>query len=112
MAEAGVLIGMYDAPQGEDFDAWLHGPYYQAILKMPGVRSIQRLEVIDPPPEHQRYVVLIETEDIAATLRHRDSDDWRHWQQEAAQKGLINRKLVPGKRIVKLSTEGSETAGR
>ena len=112
MPKAGVFIGMYDAPQDEDFNAWLHGRYYRAILKMPGVRSIQRLEVIDPPLGHQRYVVLIETDDIAATLRHRDSDEWRHWQQEAAQKGLINRTLVPGKRIVRLSAESSETAGQ
>lgn len=92
MAERGYVVVLYDAPDDEAFQSWLHGPHYREILdRTPGVRAVTRLEVLDPAPGQQRYVALIQTDDLAATLAWRDSAEGQRAQADANAGGLRNR---------------------
>lgn len=92
MAERGYVVVLYDAPNDEEFQSWIHGPHYEEILEgTPGVRAITRLEVLDPAPGQQRYAALIQTDDLAATLAWRSSPQGQRSQSEANARGIRNR---------------------
>lgn len=92
MTEKGYVVVFYDAPDDEEFQAWLHGEHYDEILReTPGVRSATRLEIIDPAPGQQRYVALIRTDDVDGTLAWRTCPAGQRSQGEANERGLRNR---------------------
>lgn len=94
------MVVLYDAPDDAEFQAWLHGPHYDEILnKTPGVRSVTRVEVVDPQAGQQRYAALIETDDLAGTLAWRTCPDGQRSQGEANALGLSNRAGFAGRVI-------------
>lgn len=86
-----AILMMYDAPMDPEFEAWMHGPHYDEVLSTPGVVGVQRFDVTDGPADRRRYVAIIHTDDIQATLAWRNSPDGQRSQREANERGVTNR---------------------
>ena len=97
MKRNGTVVVMYDAP-GE-LDAWMHGPHYDEVLATPGVVAVRRYEVLEGPPDVRRYIALIESEDIDATVAWRSTIEGKRSQDEANQRGVRNRYGMVCRRI-------------
>jgi len=97
MGKKGTVIVMYDAPATTD--QWMHGAHYDEVLATPGVVAVRRYEVLEGPSGFRRYIALIESEDIDATLAWRDSPAGQRSQQEANSRGVSNRYGLVCKRI-------------
>jgi hypothetical protein len=80
---------MYDAPAA--IDDWMHGPHYDEVKETPGVVAVRRYEVIDAPSGSRRYLALIESDDIEATIAWRSSPAGARSQNEANSRGVSNR---------------------
>lgn len=91
MKRKGTVLVMYDAPSDAEFEAWMHGPHYDEVMNTPGVIAARRYEVIDPPAGQRRYIALIESNDLDATLAWRSSPEGQRSQQEANERGVSNR---------------------
>ena len=92
-----AVVVMYDAPR--DLDAWMHGPHYEEVLATPGVTEVRRYEVSVGPEGCRKYLAIIETDDLDATLRWRDGDAGQRSQEEADRRGVANRYALVCKRI-------------
>ena len=97
MARRGTVVVMYDAP--EETDKWMHGPHYDEVMATPGVTEVRRYEVLQGPQGCRRYVALIESDDVDATLAWRDGPDGQRSQAEANERGVTNRYGMVCKRI-------------
>lgn len=97
MTRRGTVVVMYDAPA--DADAWMHGPHYDEVKRTPGVTDVRRYEVVEGPDGCRRYVALIESDDVDATVAWRSSPDGQRSQAEANAHGVGNRFSMVCKRI-------------
>lgn len=97
MARQGTVIVMYDAPP--EADAWMHGPHYDEVKRTPGVTEVRRYETVTGPEGCRRYIAIIESNDIDATVAWRDSAEGQRSQREANDRGVANRWGVIAKRI-------------
>lgn len=97
MKEKGSVIVLYDAP-GET-DAWMHGPHYEEVKRTPGVTEVRRYEVVAGPDGCRKYLAIIDSDDIEATLAWRNSPEGQRSQSEANTRGVTNRYAMVGKRI-------------
>ncbi|MBN8960662.1 MAG: hypothetical protein J0H71_05985 [Rhizobiales bacterium] len=86
-----AVVVMYDAPSNVEFEEWMHGPHYDEVLATPGVTAVQRFEVTDGPADRRKYVAIIHTTDIEATLAWRSGIDGQRSQEEANARGVNNR---------------------
>ncbi len=93
----GTVVVMYDAPA--EADAWMHGPHYDEVRRTPGVTSVSRYEVVEGPEGARKYIALIESDDVDATIAWRSSPDGQRSQAEADERGVANRFSVICKRI-------------
>lgn len=91
MSTKGMILVMYDSPDDPDFVAWMHGPHYDEVNRTPGVTKVHRYEVLDGPPDKRQFAAIIESDDVDATLKWRDSQDGERSQQEANARGVRNR---------------------
>lgn len=89
MSRRGTLILQYDAP--DSADAWVHGPHYDELLSVPGVISISRYKRADKVENWRQYMVIIESDDVDATLAWRNGPNGKRSQDDAGQNGLRNR---------------------
>lgn len=78
-ASSHAVIVMYDAPA--ELDAWMHGDHYREVLATPGVTGVRRYEVLDGPQACRKYLAVIETDDLDATLA------WRQRSRRALAAG-------------------------
>lgn len=92
-----AVIVMYDAPT--ELDEWMHGPHYDEVLATPGVTHVRRYEVQAGPDGARKYLAIIETDDLDATLQWRDSPAGQHSQKEANERGVSNRYSLICKRV-------------
>ncbi|MEO6747005.1 MAG: hypothetical protein ABIN08_21195 [Caldimonas sp.] len=97
MSNKGTVIVLYDAPP--EADAWMHGPHYDEVNRTPGVIDVRRYETVTGPDGCRRYIALIESDDIDATLAWRDSLEGQRSQGEANDRGVANRYAIVAKRI-------------
>lgn len=97
MTCAGTLVVMYDAPGSAD--DWMHGPHYDEVLATPGVTAVRRYEVLDGPPDSRRYIAVIESDDLDATLAWRAGPAGQRSQAEANERGVSNRFPMVCRRI-------------
>lgn len=97
MTRRGTVVVMYDAPAHAD--AWMHGPHYDEVKRTPGVTDVRRYEVVEGPEGCRRYVALIESDDVDATVAWRSSPDGQRSQAEANARGVGNRLSMVCKRI-------------
>lgn len=97
MATKGTVVVMYDAPA--ETDEWMHGPHYDEVLRCPGVTEVRRYEVVKGPDGCRKYIALIETDDVDATVAWRSSADGQRSQAEANERGVSNRYPMVCKRI-------------
>jgi hypothetical protein len=97
MKKKGTVIVMYDAPAA--IDPWMHGPHYDEVKRTPGVRSVSRYEVMQGPAGARKYIAVIETDDLEATVAWRDGVDGQRSQSEANDRGVTNRFGLVCKRI-------------
>jgi heme-degrading monooxygenase HmoA len=88
---------MYDGPNNRDFVEWMNGPHYAEVKTTPGIVAARRYEVLDGPPDRKRYVAILESDDLAATLAWRDSPQGQRSQKEANDRGVHNRYSVTAK---------------
>ena len=86
--EASFLL-QYDAP--DEADAWFHGPHYSELLTVPGVVSARRYKLASSNDSWRKYLVIIESADIDATLAWRNSAEGKRSQDEATRHGVTNR---------------------
>jgi hypothetical protein len=93
MADRGVMIEFYDAPDTEAFNNWLYGPHYEEVFRIiPGVRSIKRYEILNPAmPGKQRIVIVLESDDIDATWAFRRTPSGLRSRYDSELHGLTNR---------------------
>ena len=96
MKRRDVIVVMYDGPDTEEFIAWMNGPHYDEVKATPGIVAARRYEIVAGPPDRRRYVAILETDDLAATLAWRDSTQGRRSQREADDRGVSNRYSVVG----------------
>jgi heme-degrading monooxygenase HmoA len=97
MTKKGTVVVMYDAPA--DADAWMHGPHYDEVKRTPGVTDVRRYEVVEGPEGCRRYIALIESDDVDATVAWRSSPDGQRSQTEANELGVSNRYSMICRRI-------------
>lgn len=97
MKKKGTVIVMYDAPA--DADAWMHGPHYDEVKRTPGVTSVSRYEVVEGPVGCRKYVAVIESDDIDATVAWRAGPEGQRSQAEANERGVTHRHGFICKRI-------------
>lgn len=97
MGKKGTVIVMYDAPA--QADKWMHGPHYDEVLRTPGVTEVRRYETLSGPDGCRKYVAVIESDDIDATVAWRDSADGQRSQREANERGVSNRYGIVATRI-------------
>jgi len=91
MKRRGMIMVMVDAPDDPAFVEWLHGPHMEEVKATPGITRITRYEVVDGPPDRRRYVGILESDDIDATVAWRNSPEGRRSQEEANRRGIRNR---------------------
>src|ERR1700682_6719092 len=99
MKAKGMILVMYDSPDDPDFVAWVHGPHYDEVYRTPGVTKIHRYLIMAGPPDKRQFAAIIESDDVDATLKWRDSQEGQRSQQEADARGLRNRYGLVGKLI-------------
>lgn len=97
MGKNGTVIVMYDAPP--EADAWMHGPHYDEVKATPGVTEVRRYETLKGPDGCRKYIAIIDSDDIDATLAWRDSAAGQRSQGEANERGVTNRYPIVAKRI-------------
>jgi hypothetical protein len=97
MTKKGTVVVMYDAPA--EADAWMHGPHYDEVKHTPGVTDVRRYEVVEGPEGCRRYIALIESDDVDATVAWRSSADGQRSQTEANERGVSNRYPMICRRI-------------
>jgi hypothetical protein len=97
MKKTGTVIVMYDAPT--QADTWMHGPHYDEVKTTPGVTEVRRYEVLDGPKGFLKYIALIESNDLDATVAWRTSAEGLRSQTEANERGVNNRYPMVCKRI-------------
>lgn len=97
MGKKGTVIVMYDAPP--EADAWMHGPHYDEVKATPGVTEVRRYETLKGPDGCRKYIAIIDSDDIDATLAWRDSAAGQRSQGEANERGVTNRYPIVAKRI-------------
>ena len=97
MKQKGTVVVMYDAPA--ETDEWMHGPHYDEVKGTPGVTAIRRYEVIQGPDGSRKYIALIESDDIDATVAWRSSPEGARSQAEANSHGVANRYGMVCRRI-------------
>lgn len=97
MKKQGSVIVMYDAPA--DADEWMHGPHYDEVKRTPGVTEVRRYETLAAPDGCRKYIAIIDSDDIDATLAWRSSPQGQRSQAEANAQGVTNRYAIVGKRI-------------
>lgn len=97
MKRNGTLVVMYDAPAKAD--AWMHGPHYDEVLRTPGVTEVRRYEVLEGPQGCHKYIALIVSDDVDATIAWRSSPEGQRSQAEANERGVANRYAMVCKRI-------------
>lgn len=97
MGKKGSVIVMYDAPP--EADGWMHGPHYDEVKATPGVTEVRRYETIKGPDGCRKYIAIIDSDDIDATLAWRDSAAGQRSQGEANERGVTNRYPIVAKRI-------------
>lgn len=97
MTRKGTVVVMYDAPA--EADEWMHGPHYDEVNATPGVIEVRRYEIVDGPEGCRKYIALIESEDIDATLAWRSSPEGARSQGEANARGVGNRYPMVCRRI-------------
>jgi len=91
--KATILI-TYDGPDTAEFHAWMDGPHYSEVSATPGIVCARRYRVVDGPAGHRRYVAILETNDLDATLAWRNSPEGQRSQKEANDFGVSNRYSV------------------
>jgi heme-degrading monooxygenase HmoA len=94
MKKKAVIVITYDGPDTQDFSDWMDGPHYTEVKNTPGIISAKRFRVVSGPEGHRRYLAILESEDIDATLAWRDSPDGQRSQEEANSRGVTNRYSV------------------
>ena len=77
----------------------MHGPHYDEVKATPGVVAVRRYEVIDGPPGSRRYLAMIESDDMDATMAWRSSVQGKRSQEEANSRGVSNRFAMICRRI-------------
>lgn len=97
MKRKGTVVVMYDAPA--EADTWMHGPHYDEVLRTPGVTKVRRYEVLEGPQGCRKYIALIESDDVEATVAWRSSPEGQRSQTEANELGVANRYAMVCKRI-------------
>ena len=97
MKRKGTVIVMYDAPA--EADDWMHGPHYEEVERTPGVTEVRRYELVQGPEGCRKYLALIESDDIDATVNWRSSPEGQRSQAEANERGVTNRYGMVSKRI-------------
>jgi len=97
MKKKGTVIVMYDAPA--EADAWMHGPHYDEVKRTPGVTGVSRYEVVEGPSGCRKYIAVIESDDIDATVGWRGSPEGQRSQAEANDRGIANRYAVIARQI-------------
>ncbi len=97
MKRKGTVIVMYDAPA--EADLWMHGPHYEEVKATPGVVAVRRYEVVEGPADSRRYIALIESNDVDATVAWRSSPEGKRSQEEANARGVRNRYAMICRRI-------------
>jgi hypothetical protein len=94
---AGVIVVMYDGPDTREFIDWMNGPHYDEVKATPGIVAASRYEVIDGPPDRRRYLAVLESDNLEATLDWRNGSAGQRSQREANERGVHNRYAVVGK---------------
>lgn len=97
MGKKGTVIVMYDAPS--EADDWMHGPHYDEVKRTPGVTEVRRYEAVTAPDGCRKYIAIIDSDDVEATLAWRDSPDGQRSQGESNDRGVTNRYAIIAKRI-------------
>jgi hypothetical protein len=91
MKKSAVVVITYDGPDNQEFSDWMDGPHYNDVKNTPGIVRARRFKVVAGPPGHRRYLAILETDDIDATLAWRDSPAGQSSQKEANDRGVTNR---------------------
>lgn len=91
MKRKAMILVMYDGPDDAPFQAWMDGPHYDEVRATPGIVAARRYRVADGPSGHRRYVAILESDDIDATLAWRNGGDGQRSQREANEHGVANR---------------------
>lgn len=86
-----LVVVVYESPSNSEFDAWMHGPHYAEVLSTPGVRSVKRYAIESDDGPTGRYLALIETDNLDATMAWRNSPDGQRSQEDANRRGVSNR---------------------
>ena len=86
-----MILVTYDAPTDQEFIDWMNGPHYDEVRATPGIVAARRYQVISGPQGHRRYVAILETDDLEATLAWRDSAEGQRSQREANDRGVCER---------------------
>jgi heme-degrading monooxygenase HmoA len=94
MKKSSVVVITYDGPDTAEFSEWMDGPHYEEVRNTPGIVSAKRFRVTNGPAGHRRYLAILESEDIDATIAWRDSPQGQHSQAEANSRGVTNRYSV------------------
>jgi len=102
-----VIVVMYDGPDTKEFIDWMNGPHYDEVRATPGIVAARRFEIVDGPPQRRRYLAILETADLGATLAWRSSPAGQRSQREADERGVSNRYAVVGR--LAFSTVPGET---
>lgn len=97
MTRKGTIMVMYDAPI--EADSWMHGPHYDEVNATPGVTAVRRYEIIEAPAGTRKYIALIESDDVDATIAWRASPDGVDSQEAANSRGVNNRYAMVCRRI-------------
>ncbi|MCZ7573289.1 MAG: hypothetical protein M5U01_32460 [Ardenticatenaceae bacterium] len=94
MPDPGYLIILFDAPTSPEFDEWFYAEHYQDVLRTPGVTAFRRLAIQNSDSDRHRFMGLIETADVEATLAARASEAGQRSQQEANRHGVRHRTVI------------------
>jgi len=108
MKQKAIILVMYDGPTDREFIDWMNGPHYDEVKATPGIVAARRYEVLDGLPDHRRYVAILETQNLEATLAWRDSPEGQRSQKEANDHGVKNRYSLVAR--LAFSTVPGETA--
>lgn len=90
MTQKGIVVLTFDAPDTPEFGAWVQGPHMEDVGRIPGVVRVRRYEITEGPPDRRAYLVVLESEDLPATIAYRKSEAYRRPIQESIDHGVTN----------------------
>ncbi|MEJ0040686.1 MAG: hypothetical protein WDO68_32480 [Gammaproteobacteria bacterium] len=89
--QKGIIMVTFNAPDTQEFLNWAHTVHMKDMNKVPGVYRIRRYEIVDGPADKRRYLAVIETEDVEASMAYRKTPDGLKPQQDSNSRGVSDR---------------------